>query len=136
MPAVIEGLLLYRQGQYGAAVPHFEEALKALSGRTVQMPEVNYYIADSYARLERYAEAERYFGAELSLFPNNLRARAGRAMLYRATGRDADSEKAIEDLLRIAPTREGYDLAAQLWGMFGEPRKAAAAKAEAGRRPG
>jgi hypothetical protein len=45
-------------------------------------------------------------------------------MLYRATGRDAESDRAVVDLLRVAPTREGRSLAIQLWTMFGEPEKA------------
>jgi hypothetical protein len=55
-------------------------------------------------------------------------------MLYRATGRDAEAEQAIATMLRTSPTPEAYDLAAQLWTMFGEPQKAAAVKAEAVRR--
>jgi tetratricopeptide (TPR) repeat protein len=136
MPPIVEGLLLHKQGQYALAVSHFEEARRALTARTVQMPDVHYYLADCLARLERNDEAERYFSAEIGLFPNNLRARAGLAMLYRATGREAQADQAIADLIRISPTREGYDLAAQLWTMFGDARKAAAARAEAGRRPG
>jgi hypothetical protein len=45
-------------------------------------------------------------------------------MLYRAMGRDPDSERAIEDLLRASPTPEGRALAVKLWTMFGEPEKA------------
>lgn len=129
-----EGRLLYKQGQYASALPHFMKARDALASRTVKVPDVNYYIADSLARLERYREAESFFAAELAVFPNNNRARAGQAMLYRATGRDAEAEQAIATMLRTSPTPEAYDLAAQLWTMFGEPQKAAAVKAEAVRR--
>ena len=134
-PDMVEGMMLHKQGQYAAAVPHFMKAREVVAGRTVKVPDVNYYIADSLARLERYQEAESFFDAELAAFPNNVRARAGQAMLYRATGRDAQSEEAIATMLRTTPTPEAYDLAAQLWTMFGEPQKAAAVRAEAGRRP-
>ena len=130
---MIEGMMLHKQGQYAAAVPHFMKARESVAARTVKVPDVNYYLGDSLARLERYPEAESAFAAELALFPNNLRARAGQAMLYRATGRDAESERAISALL-AAGTPEAYDLAAQLWTMFGEPQKAAAVRAEASRR--
>ena len=90
------------------------------------MNDLNYYIGDSLARLERYAEAEPYLLQEIRVFPYNTRARAGLAMLYRAMGRDAESERAIDELLRIAPTPEGRSLAAQLWTMFGEPEKGTA----------
>jgi arylsulfatase A-like enzyme/predicted Zn-dependent protease len=136
MSAFVEGLLLHRKGDYTAAVPHLLEAKRALASRTVQMPGVNYHLADSLARLERYPEAEPLFLEELRITADNSRARAGIAMLYRAMGRQAESDQAIADLVRHSPTREGYDLAAQLWTMFGEPARAAAARAEAGRLPG
>ena len=136
MPAFVEGLLQYRRGQYTTALPHFLEARKRLEARTVQMPELNFFIADSLARLDRYTEAEQFFTAELALFPANLHARAGLAMLYRAMGRDAESDRAIGDLIRHSPTKAGYGLAAKLWTMFGQRQKAAAAQAEAVRRPG
>jgi hypothetical protein len=47
-------------------------------------------------------------------------------MLYKATGRDADANRMVEEIVRIAPTEDGLALAAQLWTMFGEPQKAAA----------
>lgn len=129
MVALVEGLLLHRQQQYAAAIPHFMAARRAMAARTVQLPDVNYYLGDALGRLERYAEAEPFFAAELAVFPANARARAGVAMLYRAMGRRDESEQAITDLIRAAPTREGYSLAAQLWDMFGESQKAAAMRA-------
>jgi hypothetical protein len=45
-------------------------------------------------------------------------------MLYRAMGRDAECERAIDELLRVSPTPEARSLAVQLWTMFGEPEKA------------
>ncbi len=131
MPAFVEGLLRHRRGEYAAAVPHLRDAKAALAGRTVQVIDVNYYLADSLARLERYAEAEPYFKAELALVPASVRARAGVAMLYRAMGRTAESEQAIAELIRLAPTPEGYRVAAQLWTMFGEPGRAAAVQRRA-----
>jgi Flp pilus assembly protein TadD len=76
------------------------------------------------ARLERYGEAERYLRDEVRLFPHNTRARAGLAMLYRAMGRNAESENEISEMLRVSPTPEARVVAAQLWTMFGEPEKA------------
>jgi arylsulfatase A-like enzyme/tetratricopeptide (TPR) repeat protein len=131
IPEVIEGQLLHKQGRFAEALPHFQQAREALNARTVKLPDVNYYIGDCLARLERYAEAETYFAAELAMFPANIRARAGQAMLFRATGRDKESEQAIATMIQTSPTAEAYDLAAQLWTMFGEPARAAAARAQA-----
>jgi tetratricopeptide (TPR) repeat protein len=124
MPAYVDGVLLYDAGQYAEALVPLRRARDTLRGRTVQMNDLNYYIGDSLARLGRYREAEPYLADEVRLFPHNTRARAGLAMLYRAMGRNAESEQAIEDLLRASPTPEARVVAAQLWTMFGEPEKA------------
>ena len=135
LPAFVEGVLLHGQGQYAAAIPHLLQAKEALAKRTVQMADVNFYLGDSLARLERYGEAMPYFQAEIAIFPSHIRSRAGIAMLYRAMGQPQQSDQAVADLLRYAPTREGYDVAAQLWTMFGEPSRAAQTRAAAARLP-
>jgi choline-sulfatase len=135
LPAFVEGALLHSQGQYAAAIPHFLQARDALKKRTVQMPDVNYYLGDSLARLERYGEAKPCFQAEIAQFPSHIRARAGLAMLYRAEGQTQQSDQALADLLKNVPTREAYDVAAQLWTMFGEPARAAQTRAAAARLP-
>jgi hypothetical protein len=56
-------------------------------------------------------------------------------MLYRATGRDALSDRAVEELVRRHRTREGYRLAADLWSMFGQPARAAAMRARSASAP-
>ncbi len=132
---LVEGVILHRQGQYAAALPHLLEAGRKLSVRTEQIPDVYYLTGDAYARLDRSGEAEAAFKQELRAFPGHIRARAGLAMLYRATGRASDSDQAIADLVRYSPTPEAYSVAAELWTMFGEPQKAAAARAESSRRP-
>jgi tetratricopeptide (TPR) repeat protein len=128
MPDIVEGTMLYNRGQYAQCIPYLARAAQALQRRTLQVPDVNYMIGDSLARLERYPEAERFLKAEVAVFPFNTRARAGLAMLYRATGRDAESEQAIAELLRVSPEGDGPALARQLWTMFGEPEKAKALK--------
>ena len=129
----VEGLIRYNAGQFDAAVPFFEDALKQSATSTIQMADLRYYLGDSLGRLERHADAERYLDEEVRLFPYDLRARAGLAMLYRATGRTADSDRAIADLVRISPTPEGYALAAKLWTMFGERTRADEMRRRAGR---
>ena len=124
MPLYVEGLLAYNGGRYQEALGPLMRAREALKGRTVQMNDLNYYIGDSLARLDRYPQAEPYLVEEVRIFPHNLRARAGLAMLYRAMGRDLDSERAVDELLRVSPTPEGRAMAVQLWSMFGEPEKA------------
>ena len=129
MPIYIQARLRYDEGKYAEALPLFIEAVRQLESRTVQMTDLHFYTADTLARLERYPEAERHFREEIRLFPQSIRARAGLAMLYRAQARDGECEKVIDDMLRLIPTPEAHDMAAQLWTTFGEPQKAAAARA-------
>ena len=131
LPDFAEGLILYESGQYAGAVTRFEAALALSRTRTFQVPELRYYLGDSLGRLERYAEAEPVLRDQIRLFSSDLRARASLAMLYRAQGRAAESDRTIAELLRVAPTREGYALAEQLWTMFGEPGRAAEVRASA-----
>ena len=135
LPAFIEGILLHQQERFDAAAERFLEVRKAAAGRTEQLVDANYLAGDSLARLERYQEAEPLFEAELALTPEHVRARAGLAMLYQATGRHAQAAAAVEAIVQRSPTPEGYEVAAQLWTMFGEPGKAAAARAGARRPP-
>ena len=135
MPAFVEGVILHQQGHFAQAAQRFLEARQAAAARTEPLADVGYLAGDSLARLERYQEAERLFEAELAVTPEHIRARAGLAMLYRATGRNTEAAAAVEAIVQRSPTPEGYDVAAQLWAMFGEPGKAAAARARAKRRP-
>ncbi len=136
LPLYVKGLLRYREGRYADALPLFEEAIARLRTRTVQMSEIHYYAGDTLARLERYPEAERELKQEVALFPHNIRARASLAMVYVATGREADAEQAVASILQSAPSPEGYALAAELWTLFGVPERAQALVAEATRRFG
>ena len=130
--AFIEGRLLYDQGQFAEALPHFEAALASQkTNGGAPLAELHYYAGDTYGRIERYPEAERQFLAELRDYPQNIRARAGLAMLYQATGRTDAARQSIDQMLRATPTPESYSLAARLWTMFGNRQQADAVRAEA-----
>jgi arylsulfatase A-like enzyme/Flp pilus assembly protein TadD len=135
LPAFVEGQILHGRGDFAAAAARLGDASRAMSTRTVQIPDLHYYLGDSLGRLERYPEAERAFLRELTYFPSNVRARASLAMLYRATGRLGESDQAVNELTRIVASREAYDVAAQLWTMFGRPDRAAEARAAMRRLP-
>jgi tetratricopeptide (TPR) repeat protein len=134
MVALIEGMLLHGQGRFAEASQQLLEARRAMASRTEQLPDLNYLAGDSLARMERYQEAEELFRAELKVFPLHVRARAGLAMLFKATGRDAEAARMVTDIVRLTPTDEGLDTAAQLWTMFGEPDRAAAVRRMRGQR--
>ena len=124
LPSYVEGVIQYNAGRYEQALPLFQETARRLQTRTLVIPGLYYYLADIFGRLGEEREAETGFITELRLSPENLRARAGLAMLYRAAGRNEEAERAIADLLRFVPTREGYDMAIKLWTMFGEKQRA------------
>jgi tetratricopeptide (TPR) repeat protein len=128
MVAFVDGMLLHSQGRFADAAAKLLDAKRAMAARTEQLADLNYLAGDSLARMERYQEAEQLFNEELALFPTHVRARAGLAMLYKAGGRDAEAARMVDEIVRVAPTREGYDTAAQLWTMFGEPERAAAVR--------
>ena len=134
MPSYVEARLLYDQGRYADALPLFEQAVaERQKPGAPRLSELYYYTGDTFGRLEQYPEAEKAFAAELRDFPANIRARAGLAMLYQATGRSDDAAGAIGDMLRVTPTPESYALAARLWTMFGNRQQADAVRAEARR---
>jgi tetratricopeptide (TPR) repeat protein len=118
MPQYVEGLIRYNANQFEAAVPFFRQALAESAARTVQMPELRYHLGDSLARLERYGEAEPVLAEEERLFPAELRVRAALAMLYRATRRAQQSDREIETIERLAPTKEGRMLVEKLRRIF------------------
>jgi choline-sulfatase len=134
LPALIEGRVLYDQGKYAEALRPFEQALAAQKKAAgAPLADLHYLAGDTYGRLERYDDAEKQFAAELRDFPQNIRARAGLAMVYQATGRADTSARVIDDMVRITPTPESYALAARLWTMFGNRQQADAIRAEARR---
>jgi tetratricopeptide (TPR) repeat protein len=134
MPAFIEGRILHDQGRYEEAWIEFERAVAAgrKAGAT-PIPELHFYAGDTLARLARPSDAEAEFASELQLFPQNVRARAGLATLYHATGQLDAADAAITDMLHAAPTQESYALAARLLTSFGKVRQAEAVRAEARR---
>ena len=135
MPAFIEGRILYDQGKYEGALLQFQQAVAAgrKAGAT-PIAELHFYTGDTLARLDRRSDAEAEFASELRLFPQNVRARAGLATLYHASGQAAAADTAITDMLRAAPTQESYALAARLLKSFGKTRQAQTIRAEALRR--
>jgi len=115
-------------------LPLFEQALAELKkSGGLQMTELHFYTGDTLGRLERYPDAEAQFLEELKYFPQNIRARAGLAMLYQATGRADAADRVLGDMTRISPTPESYALAARLWTMFGNRQRADAVRADARR---
>ena len=127
LPAFIEGLLLYNQNAFAAAVGPLTEAARALATRTEQIADVRYLLADALARQSRFTEAEPWFEAEITATPHHFRARAGLAMVRWEMGRRDDARRTVTELEDAAARLgqpEGFALAAQLWSLFGDEGRA------------
>ena len=136
LPAFVRGVLAHRAQRFSEAVPLLLQARDGYATRTSQPSDLNYFIGDSLARLERYRDAEPFFKEELRLYPQNVKAAAGLAMLYQVTGRPKDADGMIQAMLRTSPNPEAYARAAELYQMFGQPGRAAAVRAQARERFG
>jgi arylsulfatase A-like enzyme/Flp pilus assembly protein TadD len=128
MPAFIRGTIAYNHQQFERALPFLLEAQKGYATRAAQARDLHFMIGDSLARLDRYKEAEPYLREEIRLYPQHVRARVGLAMLYQATGREAEAARTLDDLVREVPSPEAASTAARVWRMFGRPDKAAATR--------
>lgn len=131
LPEFVEGRLLHASGKFEQALPVFQEAAKRIQKHSFAIPDLFFYLGDTFGNLGREEEAIASFHEEIRLFPLNIRARTNLAMLYRAGGRYADAEREIDGLLRYVPTPEGYAMAAKTWAIFGEARRAEAVQAAA-----
>lgn len=138
MPEFVEGLIFYNSGAYAAAIPPLTQAVQALTARTEQVADVRYVLADALARQQRFSEAEPLFQAEIAVFPHHIRARTGLAMVFWTTGRRAQAIATVQALESEGRLHAGIETdetdmaAAQLWTLFEEPARAAAARVRAG----
>jgi arylsulfatase A-like enzyme/Flp pilus assembly protein TadD len=135
-PLFVRGMIAYNRQQYAEALPLLSQAREGYARRTTQPSDLHFFIGDSLARLGRYEEAQPYFIQELRLYPQNIRARAGLAMLLQSLNRPDDAARVIDDMLRISPNPAAYERAESLWKMFGRPDRAAAVRADARKRFG
>ncbi|HKC56370.1 MAG TPA: sulfatase-like hydrolase/transferase [Vicinamibacterales bacterium] len=134
LPQFVAGRLAYDDGRYEEALAAFKEAATTVGQANTTLAELHLNLGNTYARLDRYAEAEAEFQEELREYPHNIGTYASLAMLYRASNRDQAVEHVIGDLVEAAPTPEGYSMAARLWTIVGERARAEALRSDARRR--
>jgi tetratricopeptide (TPR) repeat protein len=126
MPAFIQGMILYNDRRYDAAIPLLRQAAARLGPKRLALRDLHFALGDSLAHAGRDGEAEAVFQQELVLFPENSRARASLALLYAAQGRRADAERSLVEIISATPTPESYLLAARTLQAVGDRRAAAA----------
>jgi tetratricopeptide (TPR) repeat protein len=127
----VHGRVLYDEGRYEQAAASFEEAVATLTENKRSLADLHLYLGESFARLDRYEDAESQFREELRAFPRSIQAYTSLAMLYRASNRDAAVEDVLNELVASTPTPEGYGVAARLWTILGDPTRAEALRSDA-----
>jgi len=127
----VRGRLQYEEGRYEEALETFQAAASTLDQSRRGLEGLHWYLGDTLARLDRYEEAEEEFREELDAYPRSFRTYSSLATLYHASGRANAVEEVLDALLAAAPTPEGYDAAARLWVIVGEPSRATALRADA-----
>ena len=130
----VEGLALYGQGRYEDALAYFRQAAAALEGKPDQIADLHFLLGEALGHLERWDDAVSELTQEIELFPRNLRARASLALAYRAAGQPDEVERVLTELIGVAPTPEGYSVAARVWAAAGDSRRAESIRAEGRRR--
>jgi Flp pilus assembly protein TadD len=128
--ALVRARIRFDEGNYEDAVAELQQAARDGEEHDA-LPELHLTLGEALVRLERYEDAERQFREELIAFPRNLQAYSNLVMLYRAMNRDADVELLLTELVATTPTPEGYAVAARLWTVLGDARRAEALKSDA-----
>ncbi len=131
MRGFVRGRLRFAAGQYEQARALLEEASAWLAETGGTLEELHLTLGETLARLEEFEAAEAQFRAELRAFPRSLRAYSSLALLYRASNRTSAVEEILDTLVTATRTPDGYDTAARLWTILGEPARAAELRAEA-----
>ena len=110
LAAYIDARLLYDQGKYDDALPSSSRPSPSCRKPAARRssPELHYYAADTLGASRALPRCRRRSSTtELRLFPQNMRARGGLAMLYQATERPDEAERARSaTCCAITPTPE------------------------------
>ena len=99
LPQFVAGRVAYNEERYEDALAAFKEAVTTVQQAGTTLAELHLNLGNTYARLDRYAEAEAEFQEELREYPHNIGTYASLAMLYRASNREQAVEHVIGDLV-------------------------------------
>jgi len=130
MRGFVRGRLLFEAGEYEAARAALAEAAAWLDESGGILEDLHLSLGETLARLEQFEEAEEQYRAELRAFPRSIRAYTSLALLYRASNRATAVEETLDALVAATRTPDGYETAARLWTVIGEPARAAELRAE------
>ena len=94
------------------------------------LPGFHYLRGDLFARMNRPAEAEKEFLAEIRVYPQGLEARVGLAVTYAATGRRPEAIRVVSEMVRDLPRPDAYATGIRALQVLQEPAAAARLRSE------
>src|SRR4029453_11301371 len=103
----VTGSCADNDGRYEEALAAFREAVATLQP-SGSMADLHLNLGNTYARLDRYMEAEVEFQEELRAYPHNIGTYASLAMLYRASNRQQGVEQGSGDLGAAPRSPQAY----------------------------
>ena len=121
--AVLQALVLIQQGRLAEALQLLDR-VRAESGQSTAVRDLESTRGDILARMERAAEAEAAFQAELRAFPQNREAWSRLALLYFAAGRADQGAAALERMYEASRDPSTARMAAGIAEAVGERRLA------------
>jgi arylsulfatase A-like enzyme/Flp pilus assembly protein TadD len=107
-----------------------EEAKKRDAGAVEGL---HFVVGDALARMQDYTRAEQALREETRLFPRNRQAYASLYLIYVLTNRFAEANAALEEMVRVNPSRGAMQFAAETADAVGDTRAAAQWRSRAGR---
>lgn len=131
--AVLRALVLIQQGRLAQALELLDR-VRAESAQSTAVRDLESTRGDILARMERAAEAEAAFQAELRSFPQNREAWSRLSLLYFAAGRADEGAAALERMYEASRDPSTALMAAGIAAAVGEDRLGAAWRRRAGAR--
>ena len=95
------------------------------------LPGFHYLRGDLFARMNRPADAEKEFLAEIRVFPQGLEARVGLAVTYASMDRKGDAIRVVREMVRDNPRPDAYATGIRALEVLKEPAEARRLRAEA-----
>lgn len=120
---IIAAQVRVAQGRFAEALQLLEGVRSAAAGTPVL--DLESTRADALARMNRSAEAERAFLAEIAAFPSNRDAYTKLAILYLTLDRVEDAEGTLDRMFAANRSRSTASLAAETWRVVGNEPAAA-----------
>lgn len=109
-----------------------QAALEAERRKAGPVESLHFVIGDALARMQQFGPAEEALKHEIRLFPHNRQAYASLYLVRVLTGREAEANRALEEMVKANPGRGARLFAAETAEAVGDTAAAARWRREAG----